>query len=123
MHVVVTPGAPGSYEPNQQCECRINSSRGVASVQAIAMSSANFEPLYKLMVQAKLLNPLERLVVYEGRTNPCLCSYITTVYAQAFNAFTQDMIQAAINEPDMRQTLNTINTTFVDRLLGNIHAS
>jgi hypothetical protein len=33
------------------------------------------------------------------------------------------MIQAAINEPDMKQTLNTINQTFVDRLLGNIHAS
>ena len=38
--------------------------RGAATVQVIAMSSANYERLYKMMRDAQLLGPIEKMVVY-----------------------------------------------------------
>ena len=34
-----------------------------------------------MMLEANLLNPIESLIIYNGRKNPCLCSYISTIYA------------------------------------------
>jgi hypothetical protein len=62
-----------------------------------------------MMRDAQILGPIEKLIIYEGRTKPCLCSYITGPYASMFGGYTQNMISPAINEPDMDITLNTIN--------------
>jgi len=67
MHVALTPGQPGSYTPNEACECRIDPTKGVACVQAIAVSSANFVRLYEMMLNAGILKPIDSLVIYNGR--------------------------------------------------------
>jgi len=97
--------------------------RGAATVQVIAMSSANYERLYKMMRDSDLLGPIEKMVVYRDRDIPCLCSWITAAYANAFKGFTQNMIQPAIYEPDIKVTLNTINQMFIDKILANLQST
>ncbi len=87
------------------------------------MSSANYERLYKMMQDADLLGPIEKMVVYQGRDIPCLCSWVTAAYSNAFRGFTQNMIQPAIFEPDMTITLNAINQTFIDKILANVQST
>jgi hypothetical protein len=120
FRVTINPGETGSYEPGQACACKFDSSFGMASVQAIALSSANFERLYLMMRDAELLGPIKALIVYEGRQIPCLCSWITPAYANRFVGFTTGMNNPANRELDMKQTLNTINTAFINKLQGAI---
>lgn len=88
MNIKVNPGADDSFTPGEACSCKVDLSRGPATVQMIAMSSANYEMLYKMMREADLLGPIEKLVIFEGRSIPCLCSWITGTYASAFAGFT-----------------------------------
>ncbi len=78
-------------------------------MQVVCVSSANYERLYRMMRDADLLGPIEKLVVFRGRSIPCLCSWITPAYANTFVGFTQNMIKPVIHEPDIVVMLNGVN--------------
>lgn len=118
-NITINPGSDGSYDPGQACECKTTQSFGIGNVQSYALSSANFLRLYEMMRDAQLLGPIEKLVVFAGRTVPCMCSYITPMYANMYVGFTNGNNTAIKYEIDPERTLNTLNMAFIQRVMGN----
>jgi len=112
-------GSSESVTPGAKCVCVLPETTPWSSVRAVMLSQINGPKLYDALVEAGLILGMDKLLVYEPNTQPCICSYVGTDYAQEFVNFTfRFMGMPSSQEFDIQATMEEQNRIFAQQLLA-----